>query len=343
VMPTGGEGTNYGDGTVQPSTTFIDLVPGQTLQSTFTLILPYIEKQQLYMSMDTGKSYRGSYKNMLAATENIQTYLCPADPWIDVHYNNSTVFTAADPVSTTDVAPLLTGAGGPTDFGKTDYFATVYTDINGDPASASYGQREKGRKWINGAQSSTVWNRVDGAMAVPAAPLAAIVDGTSSTIMFVEDTGRNHPALLYKTQSNYVDSTSMCTAGTADAGVLAGLQGGTNNRGVYRWADPDAGGSGVSGPPNKDGSGVEPSSNSSPFTHWVNNNAAPMGGPSDAPWTTNNCGLNDEPFSFHPGGCNSVFADGSVHFLSEKIDPKVMRALVSRAEGDKIPDGKIPE
>jgi prepilin-type N-terminal cleavage/methylation domain-containing protein/prepilin-type processing-associated H-X9-DG protein len=342
MMPTGGEGTNYGDGTTQPSTTFTDLVPGQSLQSVLTLILPYIEKQQLYVSMDVGKSYRGSYKNMLAAAEAVPTYLCPADPWMDVRYNNATVFTAADPISTSDAAPLQTGTGGPTDFGKTDYFATVYSDINGDPASATYGQREKGHKWINGTQSATEWNRADGALAVPAAPLSAVIDGTSSTIMFVEDVGRNHPALLYKTQSTYNDSTTLCAAGTADSTALAALQSG-HTRGVYRWADPDACGSGISGPPNKDASGSEPSSNTSPFSHWVNNNASPMGGPADCPWTLNNSGLNDEPFSFHPGGCNAVFADGSVHYLQEKIDPKVMRALVTRAEGDKIPDGKIPE
>ena len=100
--------------------------------------------------------------------------------------------------------------------------------------------------------------------------------------------------------------------------------GGGGNCAVYRWIDPDAAGSGVSGPPNA----------TAGYTHYINNNSNPMGGPTGGEWSNNNCGLNDEPFSFHPGGCNSVFADGSVHFLSETIAPKVMRAMVSRAEGD---------
>ncbi len=175
--------------------------------------------------------------------------------------------------------------------------------------------------------------------------------------MMIEDTGRNHPALLYKTMSSYNDASAMCTAGAADAAALGTIQGNTSggqpkNRGVYRWADPDAGGSGVSGPPNV---------RDNKFAHYINNNATPLGGPGDAanvaaigntpayatnpdcPWTVNNCGLNDEPFSFHPGGCNSVFADGSVHFLNENVDPRTMRALVTRAEGDDFSNGKIPE
>ncbi len=92
------------------------------------------------------------------------------------------------------------------------------------------------------------------------------------------------------------------------------------------------------------------SSASQPFTHYVNNNNIPRGGPNDdaantgnnCPWTNNNCGLNDEPFSFHPSGCNSVFVDGSVHFLGETIDPTVMRALVDRSGGVKVSPDDMP-
>lgn len=36
-------------------------------------------------------------------------------------------------------------------------------------------------------------------------------------------------------------------------------------------------------------------------------------------------------YSFHAGGMNSVFMDGSVHFLSEELSPQVLVAVVSRA------------
>jgi prepilin-type processing-associated H-X9-DG protein len=39
----------------------------------------------------------------------------------------------------------------------------------------------------------------------------------------------------------------------------------------------------------------------------------------------------DDFWSMHPGGGNFAFADGSVHFLKETIDPKVFSALSTRA------------
>ena len=191
----------------------------------------------------------------------------------------------------------------PYGYGQLDYFATVYTDI--DPAT---GLRNKA-------------TRMDGALAVPATATANIADGTSNTIAVIEDAGRTYPTVQFYTFSKYPDPA--CAAGCADPADCTGT---TQNRAVNRWADPDAGGSGVSGPPNN-------------VLKYVNNNSIPFGGPADCPWSTNNCGLNDEPFSFHTGGCNSVFVDGSVHFLAEAIDGLTMRRLVTRSEKAPVPSG----
>jgi prepilin-type processing-associated H-X9-DG protein len=47
-----------------------------------------------------------------------------------------------------------------------------------------------------------------------------------------------------------------------------------------------------------------------------------------------NCTTNNEIFSFHPGGANLLFADGSVHFIKETINPFTMVGLVTRAMGE---------
>ncbi|MCI0458766.1 MAG: DUF1559 domain-containing protein [Gemmataceae bacterium] len=51
-----------------------------------------------------------------------------------------------------------------------------------------------------------------------------------------------------------------------------------------------------------------------------------------------NCTNNHEVYSFHPGGANLLFGDGSVRFLHQQIGIRVMAALVTRAGGEVIPD-----
>jgi prepilin-type N-terminal cleavage/methylation domain-containing protein/prepilin-type processing-associated H-X9-DG protein len=50
-------------------------------------------------------------------------------------------------------------------------------------------------------------------------------------------------------------------------------------------------------------------------------------------------GYVDEMYAEHQGGCNVLFGDGSVRFISEEIDPMIWAALSSRAGGEII-DGQ---
>jgi prepilin-type N-terminal cleavage/methylation domain-containing protein/prepilin-type processing-associated H-X9-DG protein len=47
-----------------------------------------------------------------------------------------------------------------------------------------------------------------------------------------------------------------------------------------------------------------------------------------------NCTSDDEIFSFHPGGANALFADGSVHFLKDVSSVQLIATLVTRAGGE---------
>lgn len=68
----------------------------------------------------------------------------------------------------------------------------------------------------------------------------------------------------------------------------------------------------------------------------INQNAIPNGGPVDCTWTTYNCGPSNEPFSYHPGGCLTVFRDGHVQFLRDTLTPQQMRTMCSARDGDTV-------
>jgi prepilin-type processing-associated H-X9-DG protein len=195
---------------------------------------------------------------------------------------------------------------------------------------------------------------VDGASPMGVA-VSAVLDGTSNTLAVIEDAGRMSPALVgapYYTLSAFFDSfTGTLSEGDITDPPSGGVPATTGSlRAAWRWADPDAGGSGISGPANARGSLV---ANGHYVGKVINQNDYPIGGTPAAtsvspagntkglypvgetgcPWTTQNCGPNDEPFSFHPGGCQVVMLDGSVRFLKEDLHPVTLRRLVTRAEG----------
>lgn len=49
-----------------------------------------------------------------------------------------------------------------------------------------------------------------------------------------------------------------------------------------------------------------------------------------------NCSNQFGVYSFHTGGANVAFADGSVRFLSESVMPKILAALITRAGGEVV-------
>jgi prepilin-type processing-associated H-X9-DG protein len=162
------------------------------------------------------------------------------------------------------------------------------------------GLRNKGTR-ANGALHASPGQPLAGT------PIQGITDGTSNTIAIAEDVGRNETYV-----SAYIDPVD---------GQL---------RRFWRWAEPDSayGVSGYQSPSGYD-SGTA-----------INNTASPVGGSAaTCLWApTNNCGNNDEIFSFHPGGAQAVFCDGHVALLSSSIDRRVVRMLVTPDGGETTPD-----
>lgn len=187
-------------------------------------------------------------------------------------------------------------------YGYCDYMPVAYTDINLDTTAGNLVRLPSGTKRSTG-----------GLMLGGAAP-GDISDGLSKTIAIMEDVGRSE---TYNTQK-YTDPVGVDL-----------LPAGSTFRNAWRWAEPDTG-NGVSGPP-----GVKYGSAN---LRIVNNSEKPIGGPAGCPWTTNNCGPNDEPFSFHGGGVNAVYLDGHVAFIRESISPAVLRLLCTPNEGIPPPD-----
>ena len=52
-----------------------------------------------------------------------------------------------------------------------------------------------------------------------------------------------------------------------------------------------------------------------------------------------NCTNDHEVYSFHAGGANAVFADGSVHVLKANVHIRILARLVTRAGGEVVADG----
>jgi prepilin-type N-terminal cleavage/methylation domain-containing protein/prepilin-type processing-associated H-X9-DG protein len=236
-LPSSGQGTNYA--TSPPSVAF-------ELHSTFTLLLPYVEQDNVYRQFDLTKAYNATPGNQTAAKTVLSILICPSNP----------------------LRPRAIDSQG---YGCTDYGPIYYTDI--DPTT---GLRNK-------------FSRANGGLILGRQSVLSITDGTSNTIAIGEDVGRNESMTM-----PYPDP-------------LGGM------RQVYRWAEPDC---------------------AYGISMGVNNSRTPFGGPASCSWTVNNCGPNEEIFSFHPGGGHVVFCDGHVAFLKESIDPRELRKLVTRSGGE---------
>jgi prepilin-type N-terminal cleavage/methylation domain-containing protein len=286
-------------------------------QSTPTLLLPYIEQANVYNLMDSQLTYAqmtaGGIYSMAAVHPNSigAVYHDPAYP--------STVAAAKTQIPSyiCPSTPIDTGARSPDGYGVWDYMFISVTDVEEGGAGAT---DPEGTRPTTTARRTLMTRQ--GALACEKKwGFGHITDGTSNTILCIEDTGRAHP------NAGIFASLSTRPA-VIPTDTVAWSGGSTGGRRMYAWADPDSGTNGLSGPSNA----LSPGSR----LVKINNYRTPQGGPVECKWVNNNCGPNDEPFSWHIGGCQAVLADGSVRFLSENIDWRILKWLAASQDGNVI-------
>ncbi len=275
-----------------------------------TQILPYIEQEQVYKLFDfttpytyntlslvhpgslissttmRGQPYDALQSSFDAAKAQIKTFICPSVPLSSQ---------SRDPV---------TGLGG------VDYMIIALTDV--DDVTLS---RQKTASLCAGGHQS-------GMLSCDGRTIAQVLDGSSNTILCIEDAGRAHPSIgLFGSMSSRDSAATTSVAPVAGLGTAAI----TNARRVYAWADPDAFANGFSGPSNA----TSPASRVAK----LNNYANPIGGPAECAWSVNNCGPNDEPFSFHSGVVNAVMGDGSVRIIKDSVSPIAVKYAIGAMDG----------
>lgn len=290
------------------------------IHSTATYLLPYIEQQSVYnlfnFDADPFTRYNATLVNdvyitqtgcvlhrgakgiayddashpqsQIAAKTNIPTYICPS-------------------------TPIAGSLRDPNLYGAFDYMFIDLTDIMEDRTSPLYGQRTV-------PTGSDLWRQQvrNGMLTPEGGKLAGVIDGTSYTILCIEDAGRAHPDIPRFGSFSTRKSPSYNQADPIN------MSNGPHGRRMYAWADADAVTNGLSGPSNSLVNKIAR----------VNNHAIPIGGPPECLWSRNNCGPNDEPFSFHSGGVSVVMGDGSVKMMSESIDAIALKFLAAAQDGN---------
>jgi prepilin-type processing-associated H-X9-DG protein len=295
VFPRAGEHLVQNGGKIQKT---------QGFHSALTMILPYIEDGNVYKHLNLKERYNeGSNAALVAKGDGpgavISAFLCPTDPLRpegrDSQGYGCTDYAALPYVEVSSEAADITGLGAgryPTALTARAYKQQMYKTYS--PAQGSHIGSGKEFQLKESSEIGAVIDPFFGASRI-----ADIIDGTSKSILFYEDVGRNEkmdgdPGTTGFEPNNYLDPVD------------------NMGRRHWRWAEPDS---------------------SSGCSKTINNSR--IDSPT-CPWNYHDCGPNNEMFSFHPGGAHAAFADGSVRFLDEETSLRILFALGTRSNREMI-------
>ena len=306
-FPPSGESTNYAvvnlASNIYATTQFVD-----GAWDCLARILPYMEGNTSFNALNFSVDYNeATGMNFTGCSTVVAIYLCPSSATRQPSGGNDGI-DPNDPI--TGPPPVGFGRG----YGYDDYGPTCYTDIdpyglmNNEPDGVTY----PATPYRNKA------SRADGLLKQGKTRISDITDGTSNTIAIGEDAGRD-PRYLSQYTEGYYDGVASDIRPTLGLGPAGGF---TPARRHWRWAEPNTS-FGVSGQPNNK---YQPSHEQLPWQ--------PLPGPLLTAFYY--AGANDQLYSFHPGGVNCLFGDGSVHFIRETINIVALRSLVTLKGGEVI-------
>jgi prepilin-type N-terminal cleavage/methylation domain-containing protein/prepilin-type processing-associated H-X9-DG protein len=283
-------------------------------QSTPTLLLPYIEQGSVYNMMDHSLTFAqmagaGYVTAQLHPNSRGRVYNDPASP--------STVAAAKTHIKiyVCPSTPMSPAGRSPDGYGCWDYMFVAVSDIEDGSAGTPPASTPVGTRPTVIARRTLM--TVQGMLSCDGRTFQTVRDGSSNTILCIEDAGRAHP-----------NAGAFASLSSRPSPITEGVQwsgGATGGRRMYAWADPDAGTNGLSGPSNALAPGSRVAA--------INQYASPIGGPPECRWSQNNCGPNDEPFSFHSGGANVLMGDGSVRMLSPRLNALTLKWLAGSDDG----------
>lgn len=277
----------------------------QCFQSATTMILPQIEQQSVYQSINLTQRYNEGVNVTAkdagnAAGAVIPIYLCPSNG-LRQENRDTEGYGCLDyaPLPYVEVSATAAAATGfaagryPSAMTPQPYRSVYYQMYSGGASDVAASKKYQ-------LKSSTDLMSIGGFDPVfGGSKIASITDGTSNSILFYEDVGRNE---------KMIPDSSLPANSYLDPVDMAG-------RRHWRWAEPDS---------------------SSGASKVMNNNATPKGGPATCRWNNHDCGPNNEWFSFHTGGANANLADGSVRFFSASISLRVLYQLSTRDTGENV-------
>ncbi len=276
--------------------------PTKVDQTWTLMVLPFLDQQPLYNQFNFSVMWADPSQYPVT-TARLSVWVCPSAPPIDGRTDPNSI-------------PAFNPAGFPSPpqgYGACDYMAlsgvraSLYlaTGLPMPPILALSVVNVS----ANPGPISQKENRWPCAMhSTKETKISEISDGTSNTMMIAEDAGR--PGVWRSRQR--IQTTGIVTSdgwGWADTGNSGAVDGCTN-----------------------DGTIVNSSSKALPPAY-------PTCAAGACPGTCFiNCNSDSEIFSFHQGGAQTVFADGSVHFISESISAATLGALLTRNAGDVVGD-----